>query len=75
LTESLIANFLPTPSRLGRVLAVECPLGSGQESEDNSWFLITETGFNDKSAELNLAPGIEPTVGINYPLHLNPILE
>jgi hypothetical protein len=72
-TEGLIADFFPAAARLGGILAAQYPFGGGQETEDDSRFLISETGFDDKSAELNFAPGIEPAIGINYPLHPNSI--
>jgi hypothetical protein len=73
-TEGLIADFLPAAARLGGILATQHPFGGGQETEDDGGLFIGETGLNDKSAELNFAPGIEPAIGINYPLHLNSIL-
>jgi hypothetical protein len=68
-TEGLIADFLPTPAGLGCTLAVEHPFGSGEQAENYRVLFIGETGFDDKSTELDLAPGIEPAIGINDSLH------
>jgi len=73
-TEGLIADFLPTPAGVGCILAIEDTFGGGQETENYGGLFVGEAGFDDKAAELNFAPGIEPAVGINYPLHLNSIL-
>jgi hypothetical protein len=74
LIEGLIADFLPTPTRLGCILAAQHPLGGGQQAKNYRVLFIGEPGFDDKAAELDLAAGIKPSVGINYPLHLNSIL-
>jgi hypothetical protein len=74
LTEGFIADFLPTPPVVSSILAVERLFGSGQETEDDGRFFISETGFDEQTTELNFAPGIEPAFDISYPLHPSLIL-
>jgi len=74
LTEGFIADFLPTPAVVSAIFAVKCPLGGGEETENNGRLFISETGFDDQTTELNFAPGIEPAFDISYPLHPSLIL-
>ena len=69
--EGLIANFLPAAARLSGILTAQRMPGGGQEAENDGRFFVGETGFDNKSTELDLAPGIEPALSINDPLHLN----
>jgi hypothetical protein len=74
LTESFIADFLPTAAVVSSILAVERLFGSGEETEDDGRFFIIEAGFDEQTTELDFAPGIEPAFDISYPLHPSLIL-
>jgi hypothetical protein len=72
-SERFIANFLPSSARLGGILATQYTSGGGQQTKNHSGLFVCEAGFDNESTELDLAPGIEPAIGVSYPLHLTSV--
>jgi hypothetical protein len=42
------------------MLAAQDPLGGGEQTKDDSGFLVGQTGLDDETAQLDFVPGVAP---------------
>ena len=62
--KGLVADFLPSSPHMLSGIAGKGSLCGGQETKDDDRLFVGKSGFDDKSAELDFAPGIRPAVEI-----------
>ena len=73
LPEGLVAEFLPAAAGVGGIRTAQHPFGSGEQAEDYGSLFVAQAGLDDKTAELDLMPGVEPAIGISDAPHPNQV--